>query len=130
MDDQLASAAELCEGIRRRYQTLRLPLSGKRVRIQSLSERELSDYQAAAIAANGSGLKKARLADATRRLMLLCLVDEAGNRLLNETHLAQLAQWDAADAAFLYERMADHVGLNREELEALVKNCEATPVVE
>ena len=120
--DQLIGA-----GGRRRYRRETLPISGLLVRIQSLTERELSQYQSAVIASSGAKLQRARLEDASRRLIVRCLVDEAGNRLLADSHVGRLADWDAADTAYLYEACAAHVGVNRTDIEDLVKNSDAIP---
>lgn len=113
----------------RRYKVIELPVSGHRVRIQSITERELSSYQTATIASGGTGLRKSRLEDANRRFIVMCLVDDAGNRILNTSHIAKLADWDAADMSFLHNECASHCGINREDIEELVKNSEEITVV-
>ena len=65
------------------------------VRIQSLSEKEKSDYETRLISKNGRGILKDRLADATRRLIVLCVVDENGDRLFNENDLSVIAELDS-----------------------------------
>jgi len=109
---------------KRRHKTLQLPVSGHTVRIQSLTERELSEYQAAVLANRGgaNSFIKARLIDANRRLIVLCLVDGAGNRILNQSHIQKLAEWDAADTSYLYNECAAHCGINREDIEETAKN--------
>ena len=126
----LASAEQLFAPCKRRYKTITLPVSGLAVRIQSLTEREVSRFQSATIAQNGTGFKKAKLEDASRRLVVLCLVDGAGNRILNDSHIAKLADWDGADMAFLYNECTSHVGLKSEDIEGLVKNSEEIHVVD
>lgn len=125
----LAGVDQLFAPTCRRYKTVTLPVSGLTVRIQSLTEREVSDYQAAAVQMrSGQPTAKAeRLKDASRRWIVLCLVDSAGNRILNDSHVARLADWDAADTQFLYEECAAHVGLKSADLDSLVKNSEASP---
>ena len=113
----------------RRHKVVELPVSGHRVRIQSITERELSAFQTATIASGGTGLRKSRLEDANRRFIVLCLVDDAGNRILNTSHIGKLADWDAADTSFLYNECASHCGISREDIEDLVKNSEETLVV-
>lgn len=111
-----------------RYDTLTLPVSGKTVRIRSLSELELEEYQMSLIGNDGQSVRRTRLADATRRLIVLCLVDGAGNRICNENHVAKLAAWDGADVQYLGDACSKHCGLNRKELENLVKNSETIRV--
>jgi len=116
--------------VTRRYKIVSLPVSGNRVRIQSLTEREQSEYEMAVIA-QGSGRSRfirSRLLDANRRLIALCLVDADGNRLLSDNQANQLATWDSADSNFLHDEVAAHCGINREAIEELVKNSEGIVV--
>ena len=109
---------------KRRYHVVPLPLAGLTVRIQSITEREYSEYQSALVSSGGRGLRTARLQDANRRFIALCLVDGEGNRILSGKHVASLANWDAADAAYLYDECAKHCGINQDDVEGLVKNSE------
>ena len=107
-----------------------LPVKGLRCRIRSLTEREVSEYQSQTVAAKGNGLRKDKLRDASRRLIALCLVDAEGNTFTTPSHVEAIADWDAADAAYLYEECAIHVGIKTADIEDLVKNSEATTVAE
>jgi len=122
----LASVADLfpAGGVKRRYKEVTLPVNGYKVRIQSMSEGELSRYQSAAMNSTGSGTRKARLEDATRRLFVLCLVDQAGNRILGKADIEKFTDWDAADTSFLYDECAAHCGISQRDIEDLVKNSE------
>jgi hypothetical protein len=128
-EPQLTGVDDLLAPTPRRYKVLTLPISGKVVRIRSLTERESAEYQAAATRVQGGQpmLRADRLKDAARRFIVLCLVDSAGNRILNDTHVLKLAEWDAADVQFLWEECSAHVGLKASDLEALVKNSESAP---
>jgi len=123
----LASREELfANAFRRRFKELTLPVSGLRVRIRSLSEPELSAYSCQPISADGAGkVRKARLEDATRRLICLSLADADGNRLLSDADAPSLAQWDSADTQYLRAAIAPFVGLQRGDVEDLVKNSDA-----
>lgn len=125
------SEAKLFGGeIKRRYKSIVLPISGHRVRIQSLTEREMSRYQAVVLSKRGNlgAYNFERLMDANRRLIVASIVDQAGNRILNESHLTKLAEWDAADTQHLYNECAAHCGISREDIEGLVKKSEAITV--
>lgn len=124
----LATAEQLMAATgQRRFKELSLPIRGLRVRIRSLTEREMSRYQSVTIASGGTGLKRSKLEDASRRLIVLCLVDQDGNQLLGDENLPKLADWDAADTNFLYDECAQHCGINRSDIEDLVKNSEEMP---
>jgi hypothetical protein len=125
-DSFVNSAAELFDGpFRRRFKIIGpLPVSKKRVRIQSLNEGELSAYHAVAVGKDG--FKPSRMEDANRRLIARCLVNADGNRLLADSDAGKLASWDAADAQYVYNECAAFVGLKRDEIEGLEKNSETT----
>ncbi len=126
----LATAEQLMAATgKRRFKELTLPISGLRVRIRSLTEREVSRYQSATIASRGTGLKRSKLEDASRRLIVLCLVDHDGNQLLNDGALAGFDEWDSADSGFLYEESANWCGLSQQDIEGLVGNSEGTAAV-
>jgi len=132
MSETFAVAADLFgKGTKpRRYKvTDPLPVQGVKVRIRSLTEREVSEYQAQTIAKKGDGLRTDRLKDANRRLIALCLVDGDGNPYVTPAMQTEMADWDAADTGFLYDECAKHCGLNKSDIEDLVKNSEATPAV-
>lgn len=122
----VSTAADLFDGpYRRRFKIIGpLPVNGKKLRIQSLNEGELSSYNAVAV--GKEGFKPARMEDANRRLIARCLVDQDGNRLLSDQQAGKLIAWDAADAQYVYNECAAFVGLKRDEIEGLEKNCEET----
>lgn len=117
----LATRDQLFAPAARRYATVQLPTSGLTVRIQSLTERERTAFQAAFITRTGD-TNRERLLDAGRRLIVLCVVDAAGNRLLNDGDIQKLADWDAADTQFLYAECGKHTGISGNPDEAERKN--------
>ena len=120
--EQLVSASG-----KRRFCETTLPVSGVRVRLRSLTERELSAYQARVVSAQNDAQRAARLEQANRKLIALCLVDQDGNPLVPAGEDRQLAELDAADTSHLYDECAKHVGINTTDIEDLVKNSEMTP---
>lgn len=117
----LATRDQLFAPAARRYATVQLPTSGLTVRIQSLTERERTAFQAALITRTGD-TNRERLLDAGRRLIVLCLVDGAGNRMLNDSDVQKLADWDSADTEFLYAECGRHTGLGGKSDEVERKN--------
>lgn len=114
---------------KRRYDdTLTLPISGLSPRIQSLTEREVSRYQMKTVARRG-GFQKERMLDATRRLIVLCLVDKAGAVMFAENEIAWMEEWDSADTQYLYDACVKHCGINAADMEDLVKNSDKTPAI-
>jgi len=118
---ELATRDQLFAPAARRYATVVLPTSGLTVRVQSLTERERTVFQAALITRSGE-TNRERLLDAGRRLIVLCLVDGAGNRLLNDGDIQKLAEWDAADTQYLYAECGKHTGISGSPEEAERKN--------
>lgn len=129
---QVASAEQLDAAAKRerRYKNVPLPACKLTVRIRSLKEAELSHYQAQTLKSGGRGLRTDRLEDATRRLLVLCMVDPAGNRLYANRHADKLRDWDAADTQHLYAECAAWCGIDRDDIEELVKNSELIPADE
>ena len=97
------------------------------VRIQSLTEREWATFEMSAVATKGGIIRK-RVEDARRRLLALCVVDAAGNRLLADVDVPQLANLDGAVAAKLFDACQKHCGFEDNEIEDMVKNSEAITV--
>lgn len=115
---------------KRRYTYVELPQMRRRVRIQSITEREFSDYQASAFSkTQPNSLSQSRLRDAQRRFIAMCLVDEAGNLLCNGTRLDLIGEWDARDSNHLYEECTRWCGIKESDIEDMVKNSSATIVV-
>jgi hypothetical protein len=124
----LASAEQLfAMAGKRRFTETTLPVAGATVRIRSLTERELSTFQARIVSAKDARQRSARLMEANRRLIAMCLVDADGNALLADADLDRLAELDAADSQALYDACAAHTGINKADVEDLVKNSETTP---
>jgi len=49
-----------------------------------------------------------------------------GTRLFSDAQVGEIANWDGADAAFLYRECATHCGINRNTVEAAEKNLSET----
>tara|TARA_R100000152_G_C6782231_1_gene219178 strand:- start:7194 stop:7592 length:399 start_codon:yes stop_codon:yes gene_type:complete len=116
---------KLCE---RRYATVDIPEREVTVRIQSLSESEKSQYETCLIAKNGKGIMRERLQDATRRLLALCIVDDAGERIFSDGDLSALANLDAFVSSRIYDACQEHCGFNKGDIDDTVKNSEQISV--
>lgn len=109
---------------KRRYETVSLPVSGYTLRIQSLTEREKSNYEATVWKPGkvGQEMDAGKIKTSGLRLALLCVVDQAGNRMLNEGHLAKMQDWDSLDTEYLHKACNRHVGIGKDAVEGLEKN--------
>ncbi len=128
----LATAEELCGdgGVVRRYRRETLPITGKKVRIRSLSEGEMTDYQAKLTRISRGGgvdIIASALKTANRRLIVLCLVDALGNLILRNNHVGAMIAWDSADVNYLYTVCTEHCGVSRDDIEQIVKNSAEIP---
>lgn len=121
-----ATLAELQGALKgkRRFTNVTLPVSGLTVRVQSLMAGEQSRYETAVIGKDGK-ISPSRMEDAEARLVIKCLVDDAGARLLSDMQVPEVAGWDGADLAYLYRQCAKHCGINRS-ADDLEKNSDAT----
>ena len=125
-EPQLLSRDDLLAPSPRRYKTVGpLPVRGGHCRLQSLTEAEASAHEANSY--DKGQLVRARMEDANRRYLAMCLVDQAGNRLLAPADVPRMASWDRADMAFLFNEALAHVNAKRKPAEDLEKNCDATP---
>lgn len=123
--DQLLSAAKA----KRRFVEVTLPVSGCAVRVQSLTELERAKFQSGFLDKNGD-VRPDRLVNANRRLIVLCLVDAAGNRLLNDNDVNGMTEWDTADVQFLATACGRHTGIAAGDVQDAgdpEKNSEGTP---
>lgn len=99
-------------------------------RIQNLNEDELCEFQAGQLTADGK-ISDQYQRQKRRRLVAMCLVDEAGKRILDKpgdiTRLGPAA--DSAVITAIFLACLDHCGLSKleEEAEETRKNCEPTP---
>ncbi len=124
----LTTRNELLGLTKRRFKTIDIPELDLTFRIQSLTEREKSEYETALLTKTGRGVSRERLTDAARRLMVLCLVDDDNNRLLESGDVSALSQLDAIVAAKIYNECQTHCGFGEEDIEQIVKNSESVSV--
>lgn len=116
---------------KRRFADVTLPVSGLKVRIRSLTEKDLAEYQSAAIQTSTRGVqvRDERMRDANRRFIAACLVHQDGRLMLDRGEHDKLAGMDSVDSQHLYNECAKHTGVNRDDIEALVKNSETIAAV-
>tara|TARA_R100001244_G_scaffold1471_1_gene2177 strand:+ start:429 stop:827 length:399 start_codon:yes stop_codon:yes gene_type:complete len=118
---------KLCE---RRHIDLELADAGLTVRIQSLSEKEKSEYETQLIAKSGRGILRERLQDATRRLIALCLVDDKNERIFTGSDVNQIGEMDSFVSSRIYDACQEHCGFNKGEISETVGNSSEITVVD
>lgn len=108
---------------KRRYLDVHLPVKDITLRIRSLMAGEVSRFQSATISTRRRKLIQSKLEDSLARLIVLCVVDANGTRILSDDHVPQIVEeWDNADVAYLSDICSRHSGIDPEELEDLAKN--------
>lgn len=115
--DTLSKLAE------RRYLQFDIDIDGESVtcRVQSLTEKERSNYEAASMIAKG---KKAidRTRDMKRRLIVLCLVDQDNKPMYSLSEAHKLEEIDSRITSIIFTKCVDHIGIEEEDLDDLVGN--------
>jgi hypothetical protein len=96
-------------GNKRRYKTVTLPTSGVECRIQSMTEHERSEFEAANFDKDGNRIN-GRIKSAKGRLICLCLVDDDGKPLLLPGDEQSIMEMDSADTTALWDECWNHIG--------------------
>lgn len=107
----------------RRYEEFELSINGETstCRIRSLTERERSDYESAMQTAIGKK-RDARMRDAKRRLIVLCVVDENNEPMLKYEDIHELESIDSRVTSTIFDRCVDLVGFGSDDIEDLSGN--------
>lgn len=110
---------------KRRYRDIILP-DGSKLRIQSITERERSEWESHVKVKRGQ-ITRESLVMLRARLICLCVVDEDGNPLFRPDDASQMLSVDSAITNRLFEACQEHCGISDADVEGLEKNCERTP---
>ncbi len=107
----------------RRYGEFTMPSTGVTYRYRSLSEAEFSEFEMALYVRDDDGLRTDddRHKDMRGRLIVLCLCDENGERILTDGDVEKIGQLDAGDTGALYDALKEHCGLARRVRDAQAK---------
>lgn len=118
---ELATRQSFLTGCKRRFKDIELS-NGQTVRIRSLTEGEQSEYEMSIYERDGAGMlvrdengnlvrDDMAIVQNRSRLIVMCVVDAEGNRLLTDTDVAQVELMDGADIRWLYGSIQEHLGL-------------------
>ncbi len=106
----------------RRY--IDVPLGGgRKVRLRSLTEPEMSAYEASILTSKGE-FSPSKMMRARRKLICLTVVDAEGNRVLSDEDAVKLQDMDGATANEIYNAACTHCGIRESDIEELAKNSE------
>jgi len=120
----LATKQNLLGMTKRRFTTV--DVADSEYRIRSLTENEKSEYEAA-VMTDKAEFSVAKMKRQRIRLLLLCLVDDEGNRLLDDADARMLGQVDGMVTTALFDACRKHVGFESGDIEALAKNSASSP---
>lgn len=120
---QLVDRASLLGAKARRY--TEVEIDGKTYRLQSLNEREKSEYDSRVIDKSGH-IDQKSAAKQKRHLLILALVDENGTRLLTNADLPALEELDGGLTGALYDAAIKHCGIGKDGVAEHKKNSETT----
>ncbi len=127
MTSSLLTRGDLLKKAVRRYLEFTIVLGGenKTCRIQSLTEKERSDYEAAMQLATGKRDRAAKMRDAKRRLIVLCVVDGEGVPLLTMADVKELENADSQVTSIIFNKCIEHVGFSDADVDELAGNSES-----
>ena len=117
----LTTKEQFFKRAQRRYTTVNIAETGDNFRVQSLTEKEKSDYEATMMSKAGA-ISRDRLQDAYRRLFVLVVVDEAGNRMFSDDDLAALENVDSLVVARVFQVAHAFCGFEKNDIEDIIKN--------
>lgn len=110
----------LLSRVDRRHTTVDIP-GGGTVRLQSLTEGEKAKYETSMLTKKGR-VNQTKMEDATCRLIVLCMVDDEGRRILSDSDTWELLKLDGAVTAAIFDVATTHCGFSAEDIDAIVKN--------
>jgi hypothetical protein len=110
----------------RRFDLVECPWNpDKKMRLRSLTAKEIGQYETTTLNTKKGGLVTDRLIDAKRRLLIMTAVDGSGNPFLTMSDLTSMEDTDGMIINQAYKACAKHVGISEDEVEDLVKNSGA-----
>lgn len=101
------------------YDSMEVPEWGGSVRLKMLTSRERDAYEASCLRKRHDGTKEFDARNVRAKLVALCLVDEAGNRLLQEEDIAALGRKSAKALSRVFDRCSAMNGLGAEDVKSL-----------
>ena len=99
-----------------------LPVSGLKVRLRGLSERDKAGFEAEALTRDGSKLIRSKMLTTRPRLIIRCTV----NPPLTEANLGILQEFDSRDLQHWFNECAELTGLSTKEIEDFEGNSETS----
>ena len=106
------------------HEDVEVPEWGGTVRLCTLTGAQRDAFEAASIQGRGKN-RQTNLKNVRARLLALCLVDEAGQRLFGDTDVQRLGAKSSKALDRLFDKASSMNGLSDEDVEELAGNSEA-----
>jgi hypothetical protein len=103
-----------------------VPEWGGEVMVYGLTSGEKDDFEESMVFKDDQGNRKISLKDASARLCAMCIKDENGNRIFDDSDVVALAKKSGKAIKRVYEAAERLSGLGTGEVEEIVKNSEKT----
>jgi hypothetical protein len=108
-------------------ETVAVPEWGGEVLVRGLTAAELDKYQVSMLQQRGKK-QVANLENVRTKLVVLCVVDEDGKNLFDETDLKALSKKSGAAISRVFEVAQRLSGLGDEEIQEMTAELEADPL--
>ena len=110
--------AELLAAFDRPLRRMQVEIEGHVFHLKEMTEDDSASYEVMLQDKRG----RIDVSKARRSMIVMCLVDEAGNRIFDDE--SELRKMPRSMASALYAKCLDLNNYNDDEVKALVKNCE------
>jgi len=116
--------SELLAPVKRMYQNIETRVGT--VRLQSVSERERSQFEQDTLDKNGRVTKRGMMS-VKPRLIIMCAVDQNGDKIFTSADIEGLLELDSITSNLIADACQKLCGITETDLEDLEKNSETHP---
>ena len=110
----------------RQYDEVEVPEWGGSVRVRGMSGTERDAYEASILEQRGND-RKVNLANARAKLVVRCLVDEAGQLLFNADDVRLLGRKSAKALERVFDKARELSGMSEDDVAKLTENFDEDP---
>lgn len=103
-----------------------VPEWGGTVRVKALTAAQRDEFEASTVETRGNKMKQ-NLANIRARLVSLCIVDEAGDRLFSPQDVKRLGGKSAGAMQRVFNKCSEMNGLSDSDIEELAEGFDETP---
>lgn len=122
----LLGRTEILEAEDREYDVIPCPEWGGDVRISSISGRQRDEYEQSMVEQKGSD-RKLNMRNARAKLIILCAVDEQGQKLFTAEDIRRLGAKNAKPLDRLFDACQVLAGLSEDDIKDMTENFGEEP---